>query len=84
MSEMAKIIPSAGQQLSSLQADVKTLLEPLHNQRSIKRETFFLKKVNKNQEKCQGLSAEKGKAVICMMILLRSGQKTKTKQGMSI
>lgn len=48
------------------------------------RSFFFFKKVNKNQEKCQGLSAEKGKAVICMMILLRSGQKTKKKQGMSI
>lgn len=66
MAEMAKIMPSAGQQLSSLQADVKTLLDPLHKQGSIKTETifFFFKKAKENQEKCKALSAEKGKAGI--------------------
>lgn len=68
MAEMAKIMPSAGQQLSSLQADVKTLLDPLHKQGSIKTETncfvFFFKKDKENQEKCKALSAEKGKAGI--------------------
>lgn len=88
MAEIAKIMPSAGQQLSSLQANVKTLLDPLHSQRSIKRETvfffFFFKKAKENQEKCKAWSAEKGKAGIWIMILLQSGQQTKKKQGMSV
>lgn len=88
MAEMAKVIPSAGQQLSSLQANVKTLLDHLHSQRCIKREViiyfFFKQKVKENQEKCKAWSAEKGKAGIWMMVLPQSGQQTKKKQGMSV